>query len=126
MGENRLWARVLSEANSGIVGINEDLDVFGGYDEQFTFDGLLAPSWSGDDDDYVPPTVEDKRALAEHMIALWKKFGGISTSSDHRRHYTQTGYIETGPPVPCAGGCAGNPRVEYCRDCGVNRITEPQ
>ncbi len=67
--------RKLTRANGGIVGIDKDCRVFGGYDNYlyplYDYDAFsdmdeeeLAEQWTGD----------DRRELAEYMIARWQRF----------------------------------------------------
>lgn len=48
-------------ANCGILGINESLDIFEGYD--------------GGVDNQCSWTAEQRKELAEYMIELWRRFG---------------------------------------------------
>ncbi len=62
--------------NGGIIGINEDSAVFGGYDN------YLYPSWGQydefqhmDEEERAEQlTGDDRRELAEYMIARWQRF----------------------------------------------------
>lgn len=68
--------RVL-EPNCGIVGITADFEaddfaVYGGFDQAIT----PAPGWEALDG--PPWTLEERREVAEAMIAIWKRFGGIA------------------------------------------------
>ncbi len=66
---------LFEQANQGIVGINEQLEVFGGYDEAFEQaqpnvqrpEYLSAEEWDG-----MPK--EEKVALADRMIQLWSRY----------------------------------------------------
>lgn len=51
-------------ANRGIIGLDSDGNAFGGYD------GGFGP-------DVGDFTVDERREIAEMMIARWRKFGGI-------------------------------------------------
>ena len=63
--------QVIDRANGGIVGIDSDLNVFGGYDQQFEAAGVAAPEeWQ----DYELMPAEERVRLANRMIALWTKY----------------------------------------------------
>ena len=61
-------------ANCHIIGIDEEGKIFGGYDQR-----IELVDW--DVEDNVGPnsgfTDEERRELAEHMVARWKKWGGL-------------------------------------------------
>lgn len=59
------------DAYGGIVGIDKDLAIYGGYD------GNILPSEGFDrDSDW---TADEKAELADHMIDLWTRFKGGAT-----------------------------------------------
>lgn len=61
-------------ANCRIIGIDEEGQVFGGYDQRVTL-----VDWEVEEN--VGPhcgfTDEERRELAEHMVARWKAWGGL-------------------------------------------------
>ena len=66
---------VSDESNGGIIGIDEDLNVFGGYDERFEPAGATEerPDWI-DTEDWDSMPKEEKLALADRMITLWQRY----------------------------------------------------
>ena len=58
------------DANSGVIGINEDGEVFSGYDERVL--GIDRPEWAGDDE--APFSAAERAELADLMIARWQAF----------------------------------------------------
>jgi hypothetical protein len=66
---------VIDRACCGIIGIDEDLAVSGGYDQTFETAGAMdeRPEWIDEDDwDFMPK--EEKIALADRMIGLWQRY----------------------------------------------------
>lgn len=53
-------------ANRCIVGINHELDTFGGYDENLIMDDFIT--------DDPPLTRAEREELADYMIALWRSW----------------------------------------------------
>lgn len=59
----------IAYANLGVIGIDPDGNLFGGYDDNFEAN-------QGDEfaDDERALTPDERRELAEHMIERWHKF----------------------------------------------------
>jgi len=55
-------------AYAGVIGIDEDLAVFGGYDNRLDGVGV---DYKGADQ---PMSDEEKRRLADYMIGLWVRY----------------------------------------------------
>jgi hypothetical protein len=64
---------LIDRANRGIIGIDDDLNVFGGFDKSLEQAGLEKPDWM-DDDDFDELQKDEKIALADRMIALWQRY----------------------------------------------------
>ena len=66
---------IFDQANSGIIGINDELEVFGGYDDRFKqadAESERPEFLSPEEWDEMPS--EEKLTLADHMIALWFRY----------------------------------------------------
>jgi hypothetical protein len=72
---------LLKRANLGIVGINAELQVFGGYDQQMDAAGAEPPTWL-DPDEYVRMPASERIALADHMIDLWRRYREAASRGD--------------------------------------------
>lgn len=66
---------LINKAGRGVIGINETLEVFGGFDDQFLTAGATAtkPSWV-DAEDWDALSKEEKHKLADRMVALWQRY----------------------------------------------------
>ena len=62
---------IIEEAYQGVIGINEDLEIFGGYDG--TIKTEIDVNKSGWLDDEADISNEELIKLADHMIQLWAK-----------------------------------------------------
>ncbi len=51
------------DANGGIIGLNQRLEAYGGYDQDL--------DWGGSDELLTP---DERMELAEYMIALWRRY----------------------------------------------------
>lgn len=58
-------------ANGGIIGINDRLEIYGGYDGSFYIDAADDESWREEEDILSPQELIE---LAEHMIWMWSEF----------------------------------------------------
>lgn len=78
MGMKYKTARdVMGEANCGIVGIDEALDVFGGYDEQLVAAATNRQDWWAEGEGTELPPAE-RIALADEMIRRWTAYRDIA------------------------------------------------
>lgn len=57
------------EANKGLIGINSDLEVSGGYDSMIQLDPY---DWLPDDRGGL--TIDERIELADYVINLWNQF----------------------------------------------------
>lgn len=64
---------IIDQAYSGIVGIDDDLKVYGGYDEAFEEAWGEKPDYT-DSNDWQSMPKEEKIILADRMIGLWQKY----------------------------------------------------
>lgn len=58
--------------NGGVIGINEHLDIHGGYDN-----GIPLQEFDDDQNEILLFTKEERQELASYMIELWKEFGAL-------------------------------------------------
>lgn len=58
-------------ANGGIIGINDRLEIYGGYDSSFYIDSADDKSWRDEEDILSPSELIE---LADHMIGMWSAF----------------------------------------------------
>lgn len=58
-------------ANGGIIGIDDRLEIYGGYDSGFYVDDDDEHSWRDDEDMLIKSELIE---LADHMIGLWSEF----------------------------------------------------
>jgi len=56
------------DANGSIVGIDDEGNIFEGYD------GSLGTFWNEELDSYIPWPIEDRLALAQLMIERWTNY----------------------------------------------------
>jgi len=54
------------DANKGLIGINEELEIGTGYDQMLHL--------VDDDFEDAPLSAEERAELADHMIALWTRY----------------------------------------------------
>ena len=66
--------RIIELSHCGIVGISEELEIFGGYDEQHSEADAIPDAWIIDykGDKELPPS--EKIKLAEFMIGRWTRY----------------------------------------------------
>lgn len=70
---------LLEDAYLGIVGLSEDLEVYGGYDEFYGEAAALNDKTALMlDDDLKYMSANEKRKLADVMIARWTKYKKVA------------------------------------------------
>ena len=67
-------------ANGGIIGINESLEIYGGYDQ-----GIILTDFGHDLGPKVTWNKAERKELAEYVISLWQKFAALVDEEVLRR-----------------------------------------
>ena len=63
------------DANQGIIGIDEDLDVYEGYDGHIP---LVDYDWDPEGPHELTLTAEERRELSALMVDRWTRFGRLT------------------------------------------------
>jgi hypothetical protein len=69
---------ITADANYGFVGLNDMLQVSGGYDQQYDEAAALIPEHVRWDEDYRRMPAAERVLLADTMIGRWMKYRAIA------------------------------------------------